>query len=126
MVDMQGTEYVSDATEQELRQLLVKRAEITREAVDLSNANLCRRYGVTPQYLRKLSRQIIERADPVDLYRKLQIALHEHRQDYALFRGDDGIVRVRPMDTSLVRMDGFIGCVNGDTTVVDIQAMVES
>lgn len=126
MVDQQGTEQLPEHVERELAQLLARRAELTREAADLSNSNLCRRYGVSPQYLRKLSRRIVVSSDPVELYRKLQNALHDRRRDYVLFRGEDGVVRVRPMDTALIRQDGFLGVVNSDTTVVDIQAMVES
>lgn len=126
MVDQHGTERVPDAVETELRQLLAYRAELTRKAADLSNANLARQYGVTPQYLRRLSRRIVVSADPENLYDELQEALHQRRQDYVLFQGQDGIVRVRPMDTALIRQDGFLGVVNSETTIADIQAMVEA
>lgn len=113
-----------DEASAELRRLLTRRAELLRQAAELSNAALAERFDTSTAHVSRVARTIA--ADPQALHGQLRAMLDRGNDDgFMLWQGQDGGIRVRPMDDLLIERPGFIGCVNAATTVADIEEMLE-
>lgn len=119
-------ETVSDETRREIRRDVAHRLRLTEEASELTNTRLAARHGVPVSFVQRIASRVARGADPAELYRQLQNRLAEDLSaDWMLFRCEDGVTRIKPMDTSQITRDGFLGTVNASTRVADIEAMLD-